>query len=268
MRGKRERTHQCGFCGVNLTAQNRAKEHVMRRSWLARLDHSKTMIQNTYMSTEGVQETRAMPADQLLAGEVCAQCNNGWMNHLDQQVERWLMRAVKFDDEVIDVTTHEARQIGRWLLKMAIASELTDRPHRRHIPKSIRHHLRRANWLPTGFAVFTCRSDIPMKGVGFSMLDVWPWGASDLVRSVPQSRRMKFAVQYDNLVIGCCYFHGKARPRFTGIAMLHWPLLANAADFDLDRSVEQMQLQFDVWESPVIGNSILNLALATISVQE
>lgn len=268
MAGPKTRPHQCGFCGVNLTGSNRAKEHVLRRSWLEKLGHSKTTVSNWLSYSDGSMELREMPAQSMLAGEVCNQCNNGWMDHLDRAVEPLLMPVIEKHGFTADLQPREARLVARWLLKTAIAVELSDRPERRHIPRATRLHVRRADWLPHGFALFTCRHVEPQKGVGVASVDKWHVNSAKLVSSVPQSRRMKFALQYDNLVIGCCVFQGTGRPNFVGVTGLHYPVFTVGATFDLDPSQEAADFVQRVWQDCTDGNSILNCSLITIQVRE
>lgn len=186
------RRRVCGFCGVFLNAKNRAKEHVLRRSWLDRLGHTKSKVSSGFMSGAVLLGERNQAAEQVQAGEVCSACNNGWMNHLDLSVEDHVLKLAVDPAAELVVGRLGARQIARWILKTAIAFELTAEPSRRHIRTEIVRRVRRANWLPDGFAAFYCRSPLGQRGISVASFDAWPVECVPLVGGLPQSRRLKF----------------------------------------------------------------------------
>jgi hypothetical protein len=217
-------------------------------------------------SATEVLGVRSTVADQLQAGEVCKSCNGGWMNALDKSVEEVLMRlaTTSIADGPQDVTPQQLRQLARWVLKTAVAFALTFHVDRRHIRTDLARHIRRHGWLPSGFAAFVCRSVVPSKGVAISQTDAWPIKSAAVVLSVPQTRRLKFAARYDNLVIGCVMFQSKHRPIFHGVGGFHFPIATVGADFLL---ADPAEIHFDELSfTDAIHDTVLNRALISIDV--
>lgn len=256
----------CIFCQATLSANNRAKEHVFRNSWLRALGHKKTGISFAKFSTHGFISDRSLAADQLQAGEVCANCNGGWMNHLDLKVEHIVLGLARTPGEGIHLSQLDARTVGRWLLKTACSFVHTDSRERRHVPRSVLSNIRRDNYLPPGFVAFAARSLVPIKHVAISSWDVWPETSSGNLLGMPQTQRLKFGIQYDNVILGCSYVNCAA-PVFTGVAGLHLPFLKSRAKFVLTAPPPGDP---DQWlELPEeVNKTVLNLFLLLIGVTQ
>lgn len=206
----------------------RAKEHVLKRSWLRDLGHDTLNMAGEKMRGTASSRVKDMPADQILTGEVCSLCNNGWMNQLDQNVEDIIMSLAKQPGTVdqIQLSQEQGRLVARWLLKTACTYEFTDSKYRRHIPRSILSRVREPNYLPDGFLAFVMRSSIGENNLEINSLDVWPGYCAEF----PQSMRLKFAVRYDNVVLGCCYWL-PWKPTFVLTKGYQQPITTNAANY-------------------------------------
>lgn len=253
----------CIFCQTPLTANNRAKEHVLRNSWLESLGHKKSGIFLDNFSKHGYINERNLAADRLLTGEVCSNCNNGWMDHLDHRVEDLVLGLAKTPGQGIQLSKKDSRTVGRWLLKTACTFIHTDTHERRHIPRSILRNLHKDNYLPSGFVAFAARSDAPEKGVGIASIDMWDQSIGE-IGLLPQTSRLKFGLQYDSILLGCSYANCPD-PIFSGFSGFHLPFLASRAKFNLTALPPGSP---DEWVTVPKGvaNTILNIFLLSVSV--
>lgn len=219
---------ECMFCGIPLNAENRAKEHVLRNSWLKRLGLSKHPISISLMRQHEKHKGRKLAADQLQTGEVCRRCNGGWMDHLDKKIEHIVLAYASDPLNAPPIGTQEARDLARWLLKVACVYEYTDEPQRRHIPKHVLRKVRQHNYLPRGvFAFFEVfDGEDGLSHVSVSSLDGWILDWSEGVTALPQSKRMKFAIQYNKVIFGFVHVDAPGVV-FTGAAGIHVPILVS-----------------------------------------
>jgi hypothetical protein len=113
------------FCG---SSDPMTKEHIYRSSWRKKLDvtlgFSALGLSNT--DTEKFREFTRYGLDNvarkskqedlfsIIVKRVCAKCNNGWMNDLDELVEPWV-----FDPSNDDVRCNPV-ELRRWAIKLAI----------------------------------------------------------------------------------------------------------------------------------------------------
>lgn len=230
------KTTQCIFCNTVLTKPikggpdlptDKAKEHVLKSSFITELNHDATKVHINRMAGEEVIEKRSPFAQAYLAGEVCRDCNRGWIDTLDISVADIVLAAAKSPDAIISFSPAEALALSRWLLKMACTFESTDTKDRRFIPANIRSSLKTPGYLPPRFVSFYVKLDHQAHHIAPSIIDVW----IDHVGQAPlaftpetQSKRLKFGVQYDNVIFGCAYFD-EPGVQFEGISGIHNQIL-------------------------------------------
>ena len=190
----------CAYCGVNL-GRNRAKEHILRNSWLKELGHSKSQIVLDMSSSEAFLEKRNLVADQLQAGEICNECNGGWMNDRDLAVEEVVLGLARSKN--LQEKSGRARDISLWIFKTGFTFCLTDYTYRRHVPPEIMANLKHGI-LPSAFVTFIHHAPLGERHVATSMADIWPEDGASFVFS-EQKHRFKFGVQYDEIIFGCVY---------------------------------------------------------------
>ncbi len=256
----------CMFCATPLTGINRAKEHVLRNSWLKHLGHQKHPIAMGLFSKHGHRNTRYLVADQLQTGEVCGTCNGGWMNHLDREVEAIVLGLAQKSIVASDISRENLRNLGRWLVKTACTFIYTDESSRRHINKNVLRSLRRRDYLPAGFFMFHAVTQTESKGVGLASIDIWPISESNEILELPQSTRMKFGLHYDNVMLGFACISGKAKPIFTAIEGFHEPLLISRAGYMLEPpSQEFLCGAFSL--PPEVDRTPLNIWLSLLAAQ-
>lgn len=112
----------CVFCDSLLTKENRSKEHVIPK-WLSGfLDISKEKIQPTHISSNGSPiSIRNHTLTGLLAGQVCEECNSGWMSKLEEEAIPILKPLIKGERVVVELKDKERQIVGRWTAKTAFA---------------------------------------------------------------------------------------------------------------------------------------------------
>lgn len=140
----------CIFCGVPLGA-NRAREHVLRDSWLTRLGHSNSPVAFDFLSGTEKLTSREFVADSLQTGEICGACNRGWMNSLDVAVQDIVLGLAQDPSQISRVTESDGPRLARWILKTAIAFVATDARARRHFSDEIISNLKMDGYIPSGF---------------------------------------------------------------------------------------------------------------------
>ena len=79
------KNRHCVFCGVQLTKTNRSRKHIIPQWLLDYLQIRQEQIQPTHYSVQGeITSTRNHILERLLAGQVCCECNGGWMSDLER----------------------------------------------------------------------------------------------------------------------------------------------------------------------------------------
>lgn len=109
------------FCSAPLGA-NRSNEHVFPRWLLAQLGANTTVIASTHVTPAGsTTVTREHPADRLVNGRVCRDCNNGWMSLLEIQARPILTRLLDEVQALSGLRPGEDEVLARWVAKSAFA---------------------------------------------------------------------------------------------------------------------------------------------------
>ncbi len=193
----------CTFCQEALSNGNQADEHILRKKWIIELGHEKHPILTAFWTGTKSISTRQPIAMSFVAGDICKACNRGWMNQLDIDVDEILMKLAKDLSLEINISDAERYKIARWAIKTACAVEAIGNPARRHIPIEIRSKIHIDGYFPPGYAVFAIKVPFPSRYLGVSQIDVWR--NSERLYDLDQSTRFKFAVNYDQVVIICCY---------------------------------------------------------------
>jgi hypothetical protein len=124
----------CHFCG-SLLKGKRSREHVFPQWLLNHLEISKNMISPTHFSNDGqVLSERIHNLDNLLAGRVCRECNNGWMSKLELVAKENIIALAENQKVVIDLDANERFILARWAFKTALVLNLASNYHK-NIPK-------------------------------------------------------------------------------------------------------------------------------------
>jgi len=218
-------SRKCIFCGAALTNSNRAKEHVLKDAWLRKLGHEKYQLNLAQFRGEDKIGERQHAANQLLSGEVCNGCNGGWMERLDHSVEKIVLTLAQ-EIRPIQITEQECWQLARWLVKTAYAHISCDSPDRRHITPTQVAKVKKPSFRPDGaFCMYYTVLEPQATGVVPASIDVWPSAGNDpTILTIPQTRRRKFAVQYNRIVFGFAWVRGPVK-KFRLVSGIHNPLI-------------------------------------------
>ena len=135
----------CWMCAAN--SGNRAREHIFPL-WLQKeLGAEKEMWTPTHASVFGdaLNARGPHPTTALFAGEICAECNGGWMSDLEGR-----FRDVMFPRRPI-ITESDAKVMAHWLAKTAIVLN-TAQNYRLVFPREARHAVQKG--VPPRVAIF------------------------------------------------------------------------------------------------------------------
>ena len=229
----------CAFCGEALTQGNagtRAREHVFKKSWIEALGHGNTNLDFIRYRKENFLENVRRPAIKFLAGDICGDCNSGWMNEVDLRAEEYILGAAKGNLTPSEFNANGRFAIARWLLKTAATFMLSEPKERRHIPQSTLRKISRPDFLPKGFVAFFFQYQNDFKYLGAANMDAHLQLDSGISKRVTKSERLKFGIQYDRFLVGCAYV-GCKNPVFIGLPRLHFPLYAPDENFYLDEDL-------------------------------
>lgn len=121
----------CMFCGGSTEGKNRAKEHILSQDLLREfslakksLEHSQFRIVDGMFSGGHVSvfpTTRSLSYSGFVAGQVCAACNNGWMNSLEVAVRPHLYPLMRGNGDPQHLTLNQRELLAAWYLKTTIA---------------------------------------------------------------------------------------------------------------------------------------------------
>jgi hypothetical protein len=145
----------CVFCDNQLTKENRSKEHIIPQWLLDFLGIREETIQPTHFSSKGhTNSTRHHTLDNLLAGQICEECNNGWMSSLEQDAIPILKPLIAGDRVIVDLDDTERQIIGRWTSKTALTLNSASN-YLKNIPSDhYKYTMTTAGSLPSGVFSF------------------------------------------------------------------------------------------------------------------
>lgn len=130
----------CLYCGGEL--REKTNEHIFPRWLLAEFGVEKEVVTGTWEDHRSgtVVDTRVQALQNLVAGRVCANCNNGWMSDLENETKPILLPLVR-RRRLLDSLRQDERQVlARWSLKTAAALNSSSN-YRRLVPKRHRRAL-------------------------------------------------------------------------------------------------------------------------------
>jgi hypothetical protein len=115
----------CIFCKSEITG-SKSREHIIPVWLLDELKIKQEVISPTHFSVEnGIKavSTRLHDLNNLVA-RVCADCNNGWMSHLEGQAKPMLIELIRNGKVVTDFNENERFILARWAFKTALTLNL------------------------------------------------------------------------------------------------------------------------------------------------
>lgn len=109
----------CLFCLSEFSEGNpRAKEHSIPK-WIYKFtDQEGKIFDMSQQSFFGqIKSRRKSSANQFVEGRVCRNCNNGWMNSLEESNRDILKKLINGDIDVYDIPEEEIESLRKWMLK-------------------------------------------------------------------------------------------------------------------------------------------------------
>ncbi|MCA0417736.1 MAG: SEC-C domain-containing protein [Proteobacteria bacterium] len=157
---------KCAFCGIEVrhqsTARTRAREHVFPRWALEEFNLSKAEIEFTEINTMNgslhlskLPPIRKFDLDSFLLGNVCSNCNNGWMSNLESESKPALREFIAGRSDAIS----NDRIVAKWALKTAYS--LTAYLNNKNGGVHVRHGREICGdtlHLPKGVVIFSSRA--------------------------------------------------------------------------------------------------------------
>lgn len=117
-----EHHRKCVFCGEPADS----REHVFAKRLCERAQAKKlAVVAGIYTEGEGMKRRPKHLLDTLTVRHVCAKCNNGWMNALEEWFEKrlgYLIEPVwpRLAHEFISAVGPERHKLAQWLMKTAV----------------------------------------------------------------------------------------------------------------------------------------------------
>jgi hypothetical protein len=141
----------CWFC--ESTTNQRSREHVIPRWLQDYLQVSKQLIKPVrYLSDQVTigSEWNEYTVENLVVGNICVQCNTGWMSKLEAEFKAHFVQ-----NKRQRMTNEEAEIYAKWFVKTAICLNLSQ-PYRLLFPKELRLGLKYVT--PASVKVFLFRT--------------------------------------------------------------------------------------------------------------
>jgi hypothetical protein len=183
----------CWMC--NAKSGERAKEHTFALSLLAELGATSESFSPTHMSSIGsvVSARRQMPSKALLAGEVCKDCNAGWMSDLEMAARPLLVAGARGETDR-ELGRAEQLTLARWFFKTAIVLNCSQN-YRLLLPWNVRHSAKTG--LHPDVRVLVARRPFnPEDQVDFRQ------GFSGLTALVPTDKAQELAMALERIYAG------------------------------------------------------------------
>jgi hypothetical protein len=132
---------QCLFCGGDLTKIGRAREHIIPVWLQEEWGLSDQVVAPTHFDKNGsVVSERLHTVSGLLAGRVCAPCNNGWMSRLENSARPLILDIAEGRRRIFSLKDNEALLLARWTAKTCYALNAGTN-YRRFVPMEHPHTL-------------------------------------------------------------------------------------------------------------------------------
>ncbi|MHB0971547.1 MAG: hypothetical protein ACYC7A_11405 [Thermoanaerobaculia bacterium] len=156
-----ESMKSCWFCETTLTRGNKSKEHVFP-DWLQRELHLEQVPITPTWHAEPLGELldeREQTWGTLVAGRICAQCNNGWMSELEGKAIPVLLPLVRGELTVAEMSASGARIVAVWAVKTFLS--LSAAVQEKRAPRG-HYHALHANpgAVPEGVYVFATQRSL------------------------------------------------------------------------------------------------------------
>lgn len=140
-------TKRCMFCQGDVSGGKRAKEHIIPRHLQKEFSILKKKLSHSQFKTvdgefsgghiSKVPAERTLTFSSFLAGQVCADCNGGWMSQLETRVQPFIYDLIRGLKPIEALSKEEAETLSIWALKTSVALSQSVGALEHHTPK---HH--------------------------------------------------------------------------------------------------------------------------------
>jgi hypothetical protein len=112
----------CIFCKNILADVGRAREHIfpiwLQKEWKS----ADWLVAPTHFDVDlNILSQRRQTFGSLLAGHICASCNNGWMSALEHLCKDLILDLAYGRRRILELTHAEALALARWTVKTSFA---------------------------------------------------------------------------------------------------------------------------------------------------
>lgn len=200
----------CLFCDQIISGK-KSNEHIFPQWLLDSFEIKTTQISPAHFSFNGdiVKSSRKHNLNNLLAGGICQQCNNGWMSTLKNSVKQNIIDLASDKKLIEDLDQKEKLLLAKWAFKTALVLNHGSN-FLKNIPKKHYSHLHKyPNVLPQRVAVFAQQHWSTEK---FYWIQGSQWHISSKdsslnknIESIIKSKSYKIALQFKNLLLLVAY---------------------------------------------------------------
>lgn len=141
---------ECIFCESTITKSNKSKEHVFPIWFLKLINPEFSNFLGKHTTYPNKPEEIFFEGNQdiysLVLGNVCTECNSGWMSKLEEDTKPILL-AVLDDSSPIILTNEQCFVLSKWIFKTVITLNYAIN-YKKIIPIEHVHNLYKYNLLP------------------------------------------------------------------------------------------------------------------------
>ena len=213
----------CIFCQRPFTPENPdSNEHLFRTTWLKALGHMSTPMPTNVVRNGVVVQSREPAAKSVVAGRICKECNQDWMEKLDESVSDNLLALARGKITMDALDADAFSKLARWVFKTTCVLRSCTPEGFRQLDTALLKAAMLNEFLPRGFIAFAHCLPAGTKALGASSIgEALRFDPFDAFSQFPQSQWARGVFQYDSLMIGCCWFTTTGIPIFHVIPGVH-----------------------------------------------
>lgn len=234
-----------------------SEEHILRESLLKKLGlYESTILPVIHLHKEAkFKELKPVKAGRLVQKGICADCNNGWMNRLDETVEETIVGFVKKEKFVRDLTNLQKEDLASWILKTACVKFMTPNLQDKAIPGTHYEDAFNRRW-PDGAVAFVSYVR-PDEATG-----AWISGGMRMfgIRPAQLFPLYTFVAHYRDVVFGIAF----TDPQKASVVLtedIHQPFCSSPSSFYISRDIQAFPIPND--PKPIGFSSVNTVARAT-----
>lgn len=231
----------CIFCNTQINKSNHSNEDIIPQ-WLQKhLNIGKMEITPTHLSAFNYMKSeRKHSLKNLLAGQICQSCNNGWMSKLENQIKNVLIQLIDGKKKIEELELNDQISIGRWALKTALTLNSGSNYHH-NIPQMHYHFLiNNKNSIPDGVFIFANQMNFEQKFYWIQSPS-WIVNYQNILQDdldVLNNESYKITLQFGKLLLLICYM-----PMINLVPMivnnLHIPILPSKFNYPKKERVQE-----------------------------